>query len=137
VGREDREARVLQRDEAHEHPAGVRLVGLLGGVGARGLVAVVAVGDEQLRVAEGLGDRPDDLRVGDPPHPVDRPVVVDGLAERLVERRGLEDRPRLLVGIAVEAEDRAEVRLRRALEVQPVLLGAGCVRSCGRMRPGP
>src|SRR3954463_4869967 len=48
VRREDGEARILERDEAHQHVAVLALAADLVGVDARGLVAVVAVGDEQL-----------------------------------------------------------------------------------------
>ena len=48
VGREDGQAVVLQRDEAHQHVVGARLLLL---VDARGLVAVMAVGDQQLGAA--------------------------------------------------------------------------------------
>ena len=58
VGREDRQARVLQRDEAHEHVAVRALAADLLGVHARGLVAVVAVGDQQLGGGERRAGRP-------------------------------------------------------------------------------
>ena len=48
-----------------------------------------------------------------------------GLAERLGRRCGRERAPGGAVGVVVEAEDRREVRLRRAREAQPVLLGPG------------
>ena len=45
------QARVLERDEAHQHVAVLALAADLLGVDARRLVAVVAVGDQQLDVA--------------------------------------------------------------------------------------
>ena len=53
VGGEDRESLVLQGDQAHEHVAVLALAADLLGVDARGLVAVVAVGDEQLGRLQG------------------------------------------------------------------------------------
>ena len=52
MGREDGQAFVLQGDEAHQHVAVVALAADLVGVDARGLVAMVAVGDQQLGVGE-------------------------------------------------------------------------------------
>ena len=54
VRREHLEARVLERDEAHQHVAVRSLAADLLGVDARGLIAVVAVGDQQLGAASGL-----------------------------------------------------------------------------------
>ena len=45
---EDRQPRVLEGDQAHQDVAVVALAADLLGVDARGLVAVVAVGDQQL-----------------------------------------------------------------------------------------
>ncbi len=127
VRREDRQARVRQRDEAHEH----LVVAALLRVDARGLVAVVAVGDQQLgrrqRRARG-GDR---VGVGDAPKAVRRPVVVGDRAERRAAQVRRDRRPGVAV---VEREDRREVGLRRARQPQPVLLGPG-VRALVRSDP--
>ena len=52
VGGEDEQARVGERAEQHQHVAVLALAADLLGVHARGLVAVVAVGDQQLGVGE-------------------------------------------------------------------------------------
>jgi hypothetical protein len=95
------------------------------GVDARGLVAVVAVGDQQLGVGERALERGDAAGVGDPPERVDRAVVVGRGRERrlgdgLGQRRGGVAR-----GVGEEAEDRGEVGPRRPRQPQPVLLRAG------------
>ena len=79
---EDGQARVLERDEAHQHVAVLALAADLVGVHARGLVAVVAVGDEQLGVLQRLPGRRDRGGVGDAPEAVARAVVVGDVAER-------------------------------------------------------
>ena len=76
------QARVLQRDQAHEHVAVAALAADLLGVHARGLVAVVAVGDQQLRPVHRVVHGADRVRVGDPPQAVARPVGVGDVAER-------------------------------------------------------
>ena len=117
VGGEDGEPGVAERDEAHQHVRvrGARLLG----VHARGLVAVVAVGDQQLGRRQRLGRRGDGLGVGDPPQPVHRAVVVGRLAERRPAEVRRERRPGVAV---VEGEDRREVRPRGPRQPQPVLL---------------
>src|SRR5919199_703262 len=52
VGGEDGQARILERNQAHEDVAVGALAADLLRVDAGGLVAVVAVGDEQLRVVQ-------------------------------------------------------------------------------------
>ena len=79
---EDGQARVAQRDEAHEHVAVPALAAALLGVDARGLVAVMAVGDQQLGRGERGPRGRDRVRVGDAPEPVGRAVVVGDLAVR-------------------------------------------------------
>ena len=97
MGGEDGQARVLERDEAHQRVAVRALAADLVGVGAGGLVAVVAVGDQQLGVGERGGDRLVDRGVGDPPDAVDGAVVVGHLAPRVgveVAARRAARRPR-------------------------------------------
>ena len=62
-------------------------------VGERGLVAVVAVGDQQLAGLELGGDRLVHGRVADPPDAVGGAVGVGDLAPRLTAERGLEVLP--------------------------------------------
>src|SRR4029078_8437666 len=56
---------------------------------------------------------------------VDRAVVVGGLAERRGVRARFERFPGRLLRVVVEAEDRAQVALRRARELEAVLARAG------------
>ena len=67
MGGEDGQARVGQRAEEHQHVAVLALAADLVGVDARGLVAVVAVGDQQLGVGQRGLERGDQLRVADAP----------------------------------------------------------------------
>jgi hypothetical protein len=53
VGGEDEQARVVERHQQHEHVAVLALASDLVRVDAGGLVAVVAVGDEELGLGEG------------------------------------------------------------------------------------
>ena len=131
VGGEDRQAGIAERHEAHQHVAVRALAADLLGVRARGLVAVVAVGDQQLGGRQRLPHRRDRARVADAPEPMRGAVVVGQLAERGVRQLRRERRPGVAV---VEREDRGEVRPRRAREPQPVLLRAG-VRALVRADP--
>ena len=93
------------------------------GVGAGGLVAVVAVGDQQLRLGE-LGRRRRAWASGSAiaPDPVHGPVVVGDLGPGLAAGGALD----VLPGVAgVQGEDRGEVVAGRPGQPQPVLLGAG------------
>ena len=125
MGGEDREARVLQRDEAGHHVAVRALAADLLRVHARRLVAVVAVGDQQLARLERRGDALDRGRVGDAPQPVPRAVRVGDVGERLAVEVRLERPPRRVVRVVVQGEDGGEVGLRRARQPQAVLLGPG------------
>jgi hypothetical protein len=100
---------------------------------AGGLVAVVAVGDQQLRPGQRLGHRRGGLRVGDPPQAVAGAVLVDHLARGCVEVR-LHRSPGGVLRVVVEREDRREVGLRGAGEPEAVLLRAG-VRALVRADP--
>ena len=116
---------VLERDEAHQHVAVRALAADLVGVDARGLVAVVAVGDQQLGVAERVLDRGDRVGVGDPPEPVRGALVVGRLAPGLAADVRLERRPGRAARVGVQSEDRGEVRARGARQPEAVLLGPG------------
>ena len=131
VRREDGQAGVLQRDQAHQHVVGARLLLL---VHARGLVAVMAVGDQQLGVAQHVAVGLDRVGVVDPPEAVDGAVLVGHLAPRLAVQVRLQRAPRRVVGVVEQAEDGGEVRARGAREPQPVLLRAG-VRALVRADP--
>ncbi len=65
--REDREPGILERDEAHEDVAVLALAADLLGVGLHRLVAVVAVGDQQLGLGGGALDGGDRAGVGHAP----------------------------------------------------------------------
>ena len=68
--------------------AGVAVGGLpLRLVGERGLVAVVAVGDDHGLLGHRRGDRGDSRRVVDPPHGVAHAVLVDDVGQRRVVHR--------------------------------------------------
>ena len=122
VRREDRQAGVLERDQRHQHvvggAAGSQLP-LLARVGHRGLVAVMAVGDQQLALGQLVRDRLMDAGVSDAPDAVGRPLGVGELAPGLARSGWLYRRP----GVAgIQGEDGGEVVLRRPGQTQPVLL---------------
>ena len=66
MGGEDGEAGVVEPGQRHQRVVVRALAADLVAVGAGGLVAVVAVGDQQLGVGEALGDGGVDGRVGRP-----------------------------------------------------------------------
>ena len=119
MGGEDRETGVAQRDEAHERVTVGAVAADLVRVSARGLVAVVAVGDQQLGSAQLLLRCGDRGPVGDAPEPMGRAVVIGQLAVRRPLELRRQRRPRIAV---VEREDRREVGARRTRQQQPVLL---------------
>ena len=90
-----------------------------------GLVAVVAVGDEDGLGAHQALQGGDRGRVVDLPEPVDDAEVVGRLLRGPVADAGLGRLDDLVVVVGVEAEDRAEVVLGRVEEGQAVGLGAG------------
>src|SRR5437773_7732528 len=92
------------------------------GVRAGGLVAVVTVGDQELGVGEGGGDRFVELRIGDPPHAVDGAVRIRDLAPRGARHVGLDLAPD---GAGVEGEDGRQVVAGRLGGAGGVLLPAG------------
>src|SRR5437762_1854601 len=107
VRREDRQPLLARRNE-HDHHPGARLGSVLGVERERRLVAVMTVGDQELRIREPLNGV-----VLDTPEPVAADGEV-GLALRKLD------------GIAVmEQEDRLELRPRRAEQPQAALLRAG------------
>ena len=131
MGGEDGEAGVLERDQRHQDVVGRPAGADLALVGEGGLVAVVAVGDQQLAGRELGGDRLVDGRVADAPDAVGGPVGVGDLAPRLSADRRLQ----VLPGVArVEGEDGGEVVASRAGEAQPVLLRPGL---SALVRPDP
>src|SRR4051794_24679939 len=91
------------------------------GVYPRGLVAVVAVRDQELGMREGFAHGGVDLRVGDPPDAVDGPVGIGRLAPGIIAGARFHGRP----GVAgMQGEDRREVVPGRPGEPQAVLLRA-------------
>jgi hypothetical protein len=125
VDREDRQARVGQGAQAHEHVAVGALAADLLGVDASRLVAVVAVGYEQLGGAKGLLDRRDRPRVAHGPQAMGRALGVGVGPPRVRPGRGLERRPRRAGGVREEREDGGEVGPSRSRQPEAVLLGAG------------
>ena len=92
----------------------------------------MAVGDQQLGIGQGALQRRDAVGVGDPPEGVARALVVIDLRGRLLGGHLRERLPGRAARVREEAEDGGEVRVRRARELQPVLLGAGvCARVAG------
>ena len=109
VGGEDLEPRVGRGDEHHQLLAARRRPFLFA-EGDRRLVAVVAVGDQELLVVEGADDR----RIVDPPEPRALDLEVGRTAGPLDRR-----------GAVVEEEDRLELNPRGAQQAQAPRLGAG------------
>ena len=70
---------VLERDQRHQRVTVVAVPADRVGIGSCRLVAVVAVGDQELGLRELGGDRAVGLRIVDAPDPVRDAVVVDGL----------------------------------------------------------
>ena len=100
-------------------PGRLRVVAL---EGHGGLIAVVAVGDEQLLVRHQLLDC---CRGADLPHAVDGAVLVGDLGDG---RRGgglIEQRVDGARGVRVQHEDRFEVRVGVLEQLHAVLLGTG------------
>ena len=121
VGGEDQQARVLERHQEHQHVAVVALAADLVRVDACGLVAVVAVGDQELGVSERALERGDPVRVANAPERVARAVVVGRLGERLLARHLAERLARAAARVGEQAEDGGEVGARGAREAEPVL----------------
>ena len=116
---EDGEAWVLERDEGHQRVAVLAFAADLIGVRARGLVAVVAVRDQELGRFELCSDGLDHGGVRDTPDAVNRPVGVGGLTPG----RAFGGAGKVGPGISlVEGEDGGEVVSSRLRQAQPVLL---------------
>ena len=138
---EDEQPGVRERAEQHQRVVVAALAADLLGVHARGLVAMVAVRDQELRV----GQRPCSAAISsasrDPPERVAGALVVACLRERHAALHALEGLAGGAARVGKEAEDGGEVRLRRAREPQAVLLRArgGCARAdgCGPARSPP
>ena len=113
--REDRQSLLVGGDDHDHHPrALLRAVALV--EGERRLVAVVAVGDQQLRVGELRGERVAELGV-EAPEPRGHAALLRrevGLAEPVERDRAVP-----------EQEDRLELRARRLEQPQAALLRAG------------
>ena len=136
--REHGQPRILERDEAYQDVAVLALAADLLGVGLHRLVAVVAVGDQQLGVARGGLDRGDRVAVGDAPEAMDRAVAVADLAPRLSPRSPA--RARSMRPGRDRSRARRSARCSRAWPSSGAgdpPSGPGWVRSCGRTRPAP
>ena len=128
------QARIVERHQEHQHVAVLPLAADLVGIRPRGLVAVVPIRDQQLRVRERGLERGDLLGVGHSPEGVARALSVGRLGKRLPVH-GLAERLRgRAAGIGEEAEDGGEVRARRPREPEPVLLRS---RMGPLVRPNP
>ena len=98
VGGEHGQAGILQGDEAHEDVAVLSLAAQLLGVGVGGLIAMMAVGDQELGVAGGRLHRGDSRRVAQAPQPVGGAVRVCDLAPGGLFGCGLQRLPGHVVG---------------------------------------
>ena len=122
---EDEQPGVRERAEQHQRVVVATLAADLLGVHARGLVAMVAVRDQKLRVGQRALQRGDLVRVGNPPERVAGALVVARFRERPAALHTLEGLAGGAARVGKEAEDGGEVCLRRAREPQAVLLRAG------------
>ena len=122
MGPEDRQAGIVERDEAHERVSMRPLTADLVRVDAGCLVAVMAVGDQQLGVGEAGRHRLVDGRLRDSPDTMDGALRVGHLAPRIAPDVGLDVTPDVA---GMQREDRREVVARRPRQAQAVLLGAG------------
>ena len=123
--REDEQPRVGERAEQHQHVAVIALAADLLGVHARGLVAVVAVGDQELGPGQRVLERGDLLSAAHAPERVAGALVVRRGGERLASGRPLERRRGGAVLVGEEAEDGGQVRARGPGQPEAVLLGPG------------
>ena len=103
----------------------VALAADLLGVDTGGLIAVMAVGDQQLGVRERRLHRLDRGRIAAAPQAVHRAVVIGHLAPRRAGSGAGERAPGARGRVRVQREDRREVRPRGTRQSQPVLLGPG------------
>ena len=101
--RKDRQAGIGHRDEAHQHVAVVSLPADLVRIRARGLVAMVAVGDQQLGVRKRLLDLADHAGVAHAPETVNRAIGVGDLSPWPARGGGVQSRR----GASVRHRDRA------------------------------
>src|SRR5579859_4682583 len=92
------------------------------GVDPCGLVAVMAVGNQQLGITDRVLHGRDRARVGDPPEAIGGSIIFGRLAPRRVGRRRSYGAPRGARRIREQREDRREVRLRRSGQPETVLL---------------
>jgi uncharacterized RDD family membrane protein YckC len=132
VRRQDDQARVTHAHEHHEDEVGRRLVvaHLTGRppllqVAQAGLVAVMAVGDEDGPGAEQASDGADGVLVADGPQAADDAEVVGRLQGQGPLGHGVEVLHDLVLGVGVKAEDGAEVHGGGVGEAEAVGLGAG------------
>ena len=137
VGGEDCEPGVLERAQEHQHVAVLALAADLLGVHAGGLVAVVAVGDQQLGAGQRRLQRRDCVGV-----PIRQSVFCvpswsaasangSPVGGRLEHGRAARRRSPNRLKMGERLARVARVSARRSS------FGPGWVRSCGRIRPGP
>ena len=115
----------LHANEGHHGVVGARVIAVLASPeaaeGQRRLIAVVAVGNDELRRPHRL-DHPFNLVwFRHLPRGVDRPVLVRGFLPGVLSAfEGSLDRA---LRVAVEDKDLAEMRVRRLEQLEPVGLG--------------
>ena len=125
--REHQEAGVLGAGQKHHRVVGGRGPGRAGGAQLarepeHGLVAVVAVGDQDLLVGEEAGEARDRRLVVERPHPVANPIGRRRVDRGRPGRRGVDHRARGRVRVPVEAEDGRDLGARRPQQAPPVFL---------------
>ncbi len=123
MGGKDGQARVLKRDQAHQGEAVRPLAAHLLGVDPRRLITVMAVGDQQLGIAEGLFRGLDRILIVHAPEAIHGPVVVGGLGPRRCFGERRQRAPDGFRWVGEQREDRGQVGLRRAGQPEPVLFG--------------
>ena len=121
MGGKHGQTRILERDQAHEHVPVRPLAADLLGVDARGLIAVVAVGDQQLGAGEHVLHGGDRGGVVDTAQAVDGAVVVGRLRPHIVAAGAAQRGRDGARGIGEQGEDGGEVGLGGAGEPQPIL----------------
>jgi hypothetical protein len=116
----DREPRRLQGEERHHLLLRFRVTS---GIRHRGLIAVVAVGDDHRRVGHQRLDPPDHVGIGDAPESVVLAAQIGRLGDRVTPPGG--GSPQAPVRIADEHEQQADVRTGPLQQLHPIALGAG------------
>ncbi len=126
--RQHQQPRILGARQEHHREVGRRAPrrvverAQLGAEPQHRLVAVVAVGDQDLLVGEQAHQARDRRRLAQPPEAMPDAVGGRGVERRLRRRRAVDELARGAVGVAVEAEDRRDLRVGRPQQLEAILL---------------